>query len=282
MSNVTRDPRLFLFILLLLLGFACQAQAGEDCTGLATRTLADLNTAVLAMEPADHLRLLRSQVQEALRTDCEGSPQAAYADLRLQELGAGSAPIGILSPAQKRKLGELASAYRARFPDSAPIATVAARNAHSAEAAATAIRLDPHYLPARAALAEALLLAGQTKAAQIALQQIPDLAVLSDGYALQARIRLANGDPGGAIRSAGRALTKRRTMALLEPDAGSLQPICQANEVLGLAHLQRREYTAAAQALTNARFGSERADALLRNPPPGLKEVLLHRHFSPR
>lgn len=262
--------------------FSAQSLASQDCRELGNRAIAGIDASPLSMEPASHLGLLRSQLLESLREDCKDNPDAVYADLRMQELGAGVAsPIGILSPGQHQKFLATAADYRQRFPDSAPIATLFARASHSVTAAQAAVTLDPHYAPAQAALAEALLLDGRLDEAQITLKRIPDLSVLSDGYSLQARILLARGDTRGAILAARRSLHGRKTASLIEPDGSSMLPLSQANEVLGLAHLQRQEYKAAAQALIDARVGSEQAEALLRNPPEGLRQALHARRFRP-
>ena len=279
--NLKKPPHCYAIAALILTVFSSKVAANEDCLELARRAILGVNSSFLSMEPASHLALLRSQVLEALRTDCKDSAEAAYADLRMQELGAGvTVPVGILSPEQHQALLESATAYLQRFPASPPISTVFARTSHSVEAAQAAVRLNPHYQPAHAALAESLLLAGQLDKAQTALNRIPDLSVLSDGYTLQARILLARGELAGAILAARRSLHKQQTTSLLEPDGASALPISQANEVLGLAYLQRRMYKAAAQALIDARIGSERAEALLRDPPDGLQQALRARHFK--
>lgn len=279
---MTKHCQAIIPVLLSLSIYAEHAMADDYCRQLTARARTAIDTANLSMEPENSLALLRREIETVLRTDCHNSPEAAYIDLRLQELGAGTSfPVGILSPEQKNALAVQASAYRTRFPDSAPIATVFARTSHTVEAAQAAILLDPHYQPARAALAEALLLAGRPDEARAALRRIPDLSVLSDGYSLQARILLSRQDLRGAILAANRALHKRQTMSLREPDGASVLPLQQANEVLGLAHLQRKEYNAAARALIKAGTGSEQAAALLRNPPDGLRQALHALHFKP-
>jgi tetratricopeptide (TPR) repeat protein len=279
---MTKHCQLIIPILLSLSIYAEHAMADDYCRQLAARARTAIDIANLSMEPEDSLALLRREIETVLRTDCHDSPEAAYIDLRMQELGAGASfPVGILSQEQKNALAVQASAYRTRFPDSAPIATVFARTSHTVEAAQAAIHLDAHYQPAQVALAEALLLAGRLDEAQAALRQIPDLSVVSDGYSLQARILLSRGDLRGAILAANRALYNRQTMLLREPDGASVLPLRQANEVLGLAHLQRKEYKAAARALIKARASSEQTEALLRNPPDGLEQALHALHFKP-
>lgn len=284
MADITMAPRFSPFAalaLLLLFVHAGAARAADSCEQLAEQVRAGIDTAILSKEPEASIRLLRAQTETMLRTDCANNAGAAYIDLRLQELGAGlTQPVGVLSPAQQQAVAELAEKAHARFPASAPIATVLARALHTVDSARAATRLDPAYMPAYAALADALLAAGQPKAALIELLRIHNLSVLSDGYSLKARILLAQEDYPGAIRAANQALRQRKVMSLLEPDGGSALPVCQAQEILGLAYLHQRKYKSAAHALIAARAGSVRAEALLRKPPKGLKEALDALHYQ--
>lgn len=265
----------FVILSMLCMCLYAGTVAADSCQLLAERVRSGMQIAWLSKEPASALSLLRQETKDALQADCAASADAAYADLRMQELGAGeSFPVGLLTPDQEQALQTQAAAYHARFPASAPIATVLARIQRTPEAARLALALDPRYPPAHAALAEALLLAGQWEEARAELKQVPDLSVLSDGFSLLARIHLARGDLAGAIQAANQALHKRQISSLLEPDASSLLPICQANEVLGLAYLQQHKYGLAARALRAASPCSQRAAALLAEPPEGLRQAL--------
>lgn len=267
--------------IVILMAFPVAATANDYCSQLAHRVRTGIDNTYMSMEPESSLRLLHTQTKDILRTQCGKNPEAAYAELRMQELGAGASfPTGILSPSQIQVLKDTASAYLARFPQSVEIATIAARADHSPETAREAIRLSPSYPPAHAALAESLLIAGQTEEAYAALQAIHDLSALTDGHALQARILLAMGDPEHAYQAARAAITKRHVMSFIEPDGDNMLPICQANEVLGQIYLQRRQFGKAARALINASRCSPKAAALLNTPPEPLQKALWQLHYN--
>lgn len=272
---------LFKFSAVFMLAmFSGLALAEDFCSQLAHRVRVGIDMTYMSMEPESSLRLLYSQTKDILRTQCSDSPEAGYAYLRMVELGAGAAfPTGILSPAQTQRLKDTAAVYADKFPQSAEIATIQARATHSPEAAKTAIQLPSTYPPALAALAESLLFAGQPDDAYSALHAIHDLSILTDGYALQARILMARGDPEHAFRAARSALTKRHVMSFIEPDGDNMLPLCQANEVLAQIYMQRRQFRKAARALINARPCSQGAQALLNDPPDSLRKVLLQQHY---
>ena len=265
----------------ILMAFPATATANDFCDQLAHRVRVGIDATYMSMEPESSLRLLHTQTKDILHAQCGENPEAAYAELRMQELGAGAAfPTGILSPLQIQVLKDTASAYLARFPESVEIATIAARAYHSPETAREAIRLSPSYPPAHAALAESLLVAGQTEDAYAALRVIHDLTILTDGYTLQARILLAMGDPEHAYQAARTAITKRHVMSFIEPDGDNMLPICQANEVLGRIYLQRRQFGKAARSLINAHPCSPNAAALLSTPPEPLRKALRQLNYN--
>lgn len=204
---------------------------------------------------------------ELLQSQCPGNAELAWVQLRLLELGAGRGtfPVGLRTPETDRRWRALAQEWTARAPDSAPLATMAARADGSVEAAQRAVRIGPDYAPAHAALAEALLRKGQPDKADEAMRQVRHPAALTDGYSLLARIRLARGDIAGAQRAARLVLAGRHDDPV-EPAGVTTQQRIQAKEVMAQCHLRNRQYAQAARILHEIEPDSELAASLLARP----------------
>lgn len=273
--------------------FAGTARAGDFCAEYAEFTRVRISGVWMAKVPESALGLIATSTDEVLKNRCANDPGLAYLALRIAELDTANTTSRrlLLPPALHAEMQEQyamlqarlrtrANDYHARFPDSVQIATIQARVLKTVEAARNALKINPTYPPALAALAESLLTAGETAEAEAALLQIKDLTAIPDGYTLLARIRLARDDLAGAIVAARKSLTKRQSR-LVEPDAGSMIPDYQANEVLGLAYLQQGKFDLAARALIAAEPRSEKAAALLRAPSDGLKRALAKLRYAP-
>ena len=171
---------------------------------------------------------------------------------------------------------KLALSLVTKFPRSARIASIQARASGTIADARHALALDPTYLPARVALAAALLSSSPAEAATY-LAPEHDLAAVADGYTVLARTRWALRDSAGATEAAKLAL-HARTFHLIEPDARDPRPVSGAHEVLGQVLLAKNRFREAATHLKLAAPDSPVARTILADPPPGLQRVLQSRH----
>jgi len=239
-----------------------------------TKTLDDeLNRTSIAMEPESGLASIYDQATRATES-CPDSEELAYLRLRAAELGRG-APVGRQTPPASEEWRKLAPVLLAKFPRSVKIATVQARASGTVSDARHALALDRTYLPARVALAAALLSSSPAEAATY-LAPEHDLATVSDGYTVLARTRWALGDSAGATEAAKLAL-HARAFHLIEPDARDPRPVAGAHEVLGQVLLAKCRFREAATHLKLAATDSSLARNILANPPPGLQKVLQSR-----
>lgn len=227
--------------------------------------------AALAMEPESVVGGIYDRATEAEQR-CPGSEPIAYFRLRAAELGRGGAMVG-QADADRHALETLASQAFARFPQSVRIATVRARVLGTVDSAKQALAVDPNYLPAKIALAAAMVEAGQSKDAAILLERTPDLGATSDGFAVLARARLRDGDLNGARKAAQMALTGR-DVEQLEPDARDPRAESSAHETLGLIFLEKKQYSDAAKHLLIAAETSAQAQKVLANANPSFRRAI--------
>jgi hypothetical protein len=244
------------------------------CDELATSLQASLERSAMAMEPESNLAWIYATASDA-GTRCSENESVAYLQLRAAELGAG-ASVGRQPAPASNGWRTMAPSFAVRFPRSVRIAAIRARASGTVADARGALNLDPEYLPARVALAAALL---PTDPAQAATYLSPGakLGVVSDGYTVLARVRWALHDVDGAIQAANLAL-HGRSMHLIEPDGRDPRPLSGAHEILGRAFLEKREYAKAATHLKLASADSEAARAILADPPSGLRRALRSTH----
>lgn len=259
----------------LLIGLLCSALAGADarqgsCGDLAAELEEEMDRSALAMEPESGLAAIYEKATEAAEP-CPDDEGIAYLRLRSAELGRG-APVGRQAAPISDEWRKLAPILAARFPKSARIATIQARASRSVADARKASALDPKYIPARVALAAALLPSSAAEAVTY-LTPAHDLATVSDGYTVLARARWDLGDAAGAIEAANLAL-HGRALRLVEPDARDPRPLSGAHEVLGQALLAKGRFRQAATHLKLAAPDSALARKILADPPAGLRKVL--------
>jgi len=258
-----------------VVGLLCFASAGAavrlvPCDDLAKELDEEMNRTSIAMEPESGLASIYDRATQAAER-CPDSEGLAYLRLRAAELGRG-APVGRQAPSANDEWRKLAPLLAAKFPQSARIATVQARASGTAADARKALALNPKYLPARVALAAALLSSLPTEALTY-LTPERDLATVSDGYTVLARTRWALGDSAGAIEAAKQAL-HARAFRLIEPDARDPRPLSAAHDVMGQALLAKKRFAEAATHLKLAAPDSAVARAILADPPPGLRKAL--------
>jgi hypothetical protein len=231
-----------------------------------------LRFAEFAKEPQDKIRQVFDTATSA-QVRCPASEELAYLRVRSAELGQGAFLGEKLTPAADAEWRRLAHAVAQRFPRSARILTVDARGTNSVDTARRAVALDEHYVPAKVAVATALVAAGEADQAAKILDGLPGLETTSDGFTTLARARLATNDLQGAARAANMELTHRQP-DLVEADAGRSWPIWEAHEIAALAAIGLKQYDEAARHLRAANPQSAKVRALLDHPPPALRKAL--------
>ncbi len=157
------------------------------------------------------------------------------------------------------------------FPASARIATVWARYDRSVDRARQAVAIDPRYAPARVALANALVDAGDVIEAKRVIEAVKNLANLDDGFTVLARVRWAEGNAKGAIEAASKELKGRDAIGV-EPGDGDVRAIAKAHEVLGLAYVKQGKPDKAAPHLVAAEETSTAVRDVIRDAPPALPQ----------
>jgi hypothetical protein len=245
--------------------------AGDECGGLEAGLWSGLLSSGMQMEPVGTRREIAREASDGL-AKCPESEQIAYVALRATELLRGEP-----GPEWGRFVAELAT----RFPRSARIATVKARQDHTVESARRAVAADRNYLPARVALAHALLAAGDTEGARAALEGAVGLKGDDDAEAVLARVRWAQGDVAGAEQLA-RGVLQTRPWKEGEPGATRARASSQAHEVLGLAYLKKGQPDKAAPHLLAVDGPSKEARVVLDRPDPALKKALARARRSAR
>src|SRR5207237_1026956 len=168
---------------------------------------------------------------------------------RLWYLAARSAEV-LESPANgqafaaEEGLKKIVADALSHSPSSAPVATVAARVQGSSSLARKALALDPHYQPARRALAELL---AKEHAVDEALQHTTK-AESPPMHLTRARVLLAAKRPAEAVAEARKIVTQS------EPDelAPAVESYRDTQEVLGFALLDLHKTAEAQKALRAA------------------------------
>ena len=255
-------------IVSLVLLVLAQAQAVSPDAPIACaadeRAIAKrFSMAALAMEPESTVGGIYDRATKA-EQQCPSSEPIAYYRLRAAELGRGGSMIP--SEADRHDLEAMASQAAARFPRSARIATILARTKGTEGAAHLALALDPAYVPAKVALAAAMIRAGRADDARALLEQVPDLGSTPDGFAVLAQARWKMGDVSSARKAAQLALTQSSLPTPgAEPDARDPRPQLSAHETLGLVALEKKQYADAARHLLLAAQNSAEAEAVLAN-----------------
>jgi tetratricopeptide (TPR) repeat protein len=245
---------------------AISAALAPPCPTLAEDLTKELAQSTLAMEPEGVRRTIYDRASAAIAR-CPGNETLAYLRLRAAELSVDD-PMGqIISESSLKVLAQESSL---EFPGSASIATVRARLEGTVDLARKAAAIDPTYLPARMALAAALLRAGDIAGASGILESAKDLSRLDDGYAILAQARLASHDSEGAIRAARQQLTGRKLFRL-EPGGGGEGAVGAAHEVLALAFVSRGQFAKAAPHVIAAESRSTRVRELMKNASPALR-----------
>ena len=252
---------------------AVESTALASCDELADKLQDTLDRAKMAMEPESNIGAIYDWATEA-KDRCVSDERIAYLRLRASELGAGNT-VGRQPLSALQQWRSLSQAMTRQFPNSARIATIQARASGTVEDARRAVALDPSYAPAQVALASALVTTDPAGAAA-RLSSLKQLGAVSDGYTLLACARFALHDFDGAAKAASLALRGRES-SLIEPDGRDPRPLSKAHEILGLIDLERRNYRASVAHLRSAAPDSERARAILENPPKTLRPFLPRR-----
>ena len=258
-----RLAKLLAFVLAIALGSASASAQVVNCAGVADVFAGRLALSAGAIDEDGAFVLLRGAAEQDLRSCPDLEPQR-YFVTRMAELGYSAG--GRRSEAPDAGARALADDALRKYPQSARIATVAARLDGSVEAARRAMAIDPGYAPARTALAVALAGQGDTSAA---LAMLTGSASTMSATALiaRARIRLAAHDAVGALadaKAAGNAGQKEP-----EPTPGH-DLLRDMEELLGLSS---RALGKPAQARKHferaASLGSAKAREALAETAPG-------------
>jgi hypothetical protein len=250
---------------------AAPTEDAPACARTAASLMRVLEMAQFQKEPEGTVRSVFDDATVA-EVRCARSESVTYVRLRSAELGKGSF-VGDLTPAARAEWQRLADRAAVRFPRSARILTESARATGSVEIAMRAVAADGTYVPAKVALASALIGAGEAARAARMLDGLAGLEATSDGFAVLARARLATNDFVGASRAAKQQL-RHRQVELIEPDVGNPWPLIEAHEVAAFAALGLGQYDEAARHLVAANFGSAKVRDLIDHPPPALRRAL--------
>jgi tetratricopeptide (TPR) repeat protein len=255
---------------LAILSPRADTRQASTCISAGQNLEARLRQTTFVMEPRGHLRGLFRDSCAALQS-CPREQSVWYVLLRSGEL-AGEFPVNL----EGRRIANLNAAAQMaveRAPSSPRIATILARATHTLRDAEAAVKLDASYAPARVALADALLNAGDPSAARTVLEKTAHLQRIPGAYSLLARARLTAGDPHGAIQAA-----QREPQVIGDPvepglpDTGSW---AEAEEIKGEAYLFQQDYAAAGKVFVEAVLrGSKAALEQLRSANPPLREAL--------
>lgn len=240
-------------------GVAPVAADPAECRKLEREVQHAITTAYFVMNSAGAYLSAFDDGTRALER-CPDSEPLWYAVARLAELGFNRLPMQV-GGARVETAAEVAALARSRQPRSARIAVVDARTHGDVERARSALALDPDYAPARVALAQALLDAGQLDEA-LPLSEAPNVP---GAASVRAEILLARGGPGDAKAAEGLARRELTTSwDAVEPY--DMQPVrCSAQEALALALHAQRSRWAKAELDKAAQCGSARANEVLRN-----------------
>lgn len=263
-------------LLAILLGTSTGASAW--CAETEKELLGLLDLTEIQKEPESTLRYVFTTATEAW-AKCPQAEGLAYLRVRSAELGGGKF-VGELPAGGLEELRKLTAEAARRFPRSARILTARARTARDAVAARGAVAIDPNYAPARVALADILVDAGEWAEAQKVLRRArtPNGAV--DVFTVLARIDLAKGDRRSALAQAERAL-KAPSMNSVEPDAGDPRPVMRAHAVAALAAIALGRFQRAAVHLSGADPEDPLIRDVLRDPPRDLARALRARPSRP-
>jgi len=177
-----------LIVAVLAVGEVPHAELDDPCAKTRSELGHALKFAEFAKEPQDKVRQVFDGATAA-QVRCPMDEELAYLRLRSAELGRGAFLGQKPSPAAAADWRRLARETAARFPRSARILTVDARGANSVDVAERAVALDEHYVPAKVALANALVAAGEASKATKILDGVTGLENVSDGYTALARAR---------------------------------------------------------------------------------------------
>jgi tetratricopeptide (TPR) repeat protein len=251
-----------LIVVAVLSVAVARVEAAESCGALESRLEAQVAGLQMVADQVGELRAIGDAALEGVKA-CPQSERLWYLAARSAEVLEGSSGGAAFPEAgSARKIAQQAAAH---VPRSAAVATVLARVDQTEQSARMAYDLDPHYAPARRALALALARKGSFDDARKLVTPAAGAADLT----ARARVLLAAGKPGEAAAEAQKALKRPR------PDAAELSPtteiLREANEVLGFALLAQGRTREALRALhVAASTGSLAAQAeLAKRREPG-------------
>jgi hypothetical protein len=258
-------------------GFAYAPKSGPCLeAGAAQRTERsdELQEAEAVKEPNSRISWAAGLAKERLER-CPNEEEAWYERIRGAEMlwdyfpGMDDRPLG--------RLAEFTAEAVRRVPDSPRIALVDARVRPEPGHVAALVARFPDFVPLRLALAQAQLAAGNVDAAAETMATLKDPKSLPGAVGTLAAIRLAKGDPAGALK----ALASRDAPSFDVKTAGSEahERICcidrQRAEIAYQAQLALHRPAAALRPLLDAaERGSKAAKALLKKPSPELAKAI--------
>ena len=236
-----------------------------------TEHSAELNLVSAVEEPHGTLHQLVHEAEDLLQR-CPDNERLWYELIRGDEMlleysMASGQPV-------MTSLAKLTAEAVRRIPDSPRIALVDARARPEPGHVAALVARFPEFAPLRVALARAQLDSGDVDAAAATMAALKNVKSVSGAVETLAAIRLAKGDPAGALKTLASESISNSVGSESDWWIGRLRR--QRAEVAYQAKLALHHPAAALRPLLDAaESGSKAAQALLKKPDPQLAKAIV-------
>lgn len=237
----------------------------------ATEPSAELDMVSAVKEPRGTLHQLVLEADDMLKR-CPNNERLLYELIRgnemlLEHSLASGQPF-------MTSLAKLTAEAVRRIPDSPRIALVDARARPEPGHVAALVARFPEFAPLRVALARAQLDSGDVDAAAATMAALKNVKSVSGAVETLAAIRLAKGDPAGALKTLASESISNSVGSESDWWIGRLRR--QRAEVAYQAKLALHHPAAALRPLLDAaESGSKAAQALLKKPDPQLAKAIV-------
>jgi hypothetical protein len=236
----------------------------------STEPSSELNLVSAVMEPRGTLHQLVHEADDLLKR-CPNNERLWYelvrGDEMLLEYSLASGQPFMTS------LAKLTAEAVRRIPDSPRIALVDARARPEPEHVAALVARFPEFAPLRVALARAQLDSGDVDAAAATMAALKNVKSVSGAVETLAAIRLAKGDPAGALKTLANRAVRDSVGSEADWWTGRLRR--QRAEVAYQAQLALHRPAAALRPLLDAaERGSKAAQELLKKPDPPVAKAI--------